>query len=248
MAGRESGFALVSYAVIFALSTTSTQLSINRHLGHKLKTGLLKIDEFILRRSVSMSDSNKSKDYRSADMNDGLSVSKDIVLVRAEEFAWLDLAFYDRIAGEFVLEGFSLIGDIEFAIWGEFFGRCFRRTMCSRNGTIVAEIYHQKARGIGFLFRGRTSRKEMCLTTEFSDGGIVYTVTGKKTGKTWPLAHGVSKEIVGRKIRVRDMIEIHKNKVKRYLEQNPDARALAIRSFESWVESMYRVKRLAESS
>jgi hypothetical protein len=181
-----------------------------------------------------------------------MSVSKDIVLVRGEEFVWLDLSFYDRTAAEFELEGFSLIGDIEFAIWSEFFGRCFRRTMCSRDGTIVVEIYHEKARGLNFVLRfffgARYSCKEKCLTTEFSDGGLVYTVTGKKTGKNWPLPHGVSKEIVGRKIRVRDMIEIHKKKVKSYLEANPDASTLSIKSFESWVESMYRVKRLAGGS
>ena len=38
------------------------------------------------------------------------------------------------------------------------------------------------------------------------------------------------------------MIEIHKSKLAEYIEQDPSKKVLAIRTFEEWVESLYRVK------
>jgi hypothetical protein len=183
-------------------------------------------------------------------LNAGFRMAEDFILVKAEDFGWLDLEFYDRVASEFELEGFSLIGDIECIPFREFFPGTFHRTMCSRDGMIVAEIYHQKSRGLDAVLRllfGRwPSYKGIHLSTEFSDGGLVYTITGKKR-KTVELTSKVSKQIVGRKMRVRDMIEVHKERIKKYIKENPDAQFLAIRSFENWKESLGRLKDMAKN-
>lgn len=171
----------------------------------------------------------------------------DIELVDAKDFPWLDLNFYDRVATEFQMEGFALIGDIEFVCFNEILPRGFHRTMCSRDGIIVAEIFHVKARGFNLISRllfGRLSLsyKGIHLTTEFSDGGFVYTVTGKKGKKSIPLPPGMTKQYVATKTTIRDMIEIHKSKIKEYIQQNPDNNALAIRTFQQWTESLKRIK------
>lgn len=171
----------------------------------------------------------------------------DFELVDAKDFPWLDLNYYDRIAVEFQLEGFVLIGDIEFVCFNEILPRGFHRTMCSRDGIIVAEIFHEKVSGFDLVLRllfGRlsSSYKGIHLTTEFSDGSFVYTVTGKKGRKSIPLPHSITKQYVATKTSIRDMIEIHKRKIKEQIQQNPDNNALAIRTFQQWTESLNRVK------
>ena len=145
------------------------------------------------------------------------------------------------------LEGFVLIGDIEFACFNEILPRGFHRTMCSRDGIIVAEIFHEKVRGFDLVLRilfGRLclSYKGVHLTTEFSDGSLVYTVTGKKGRKSIPLPLGITKQYVATKTSIRDMIEIHKSKIKEHIQQNPDNNALAIRTFQQWTESLNKIK------
>jgi hypothetical protein len=173
--------------------------------------------------------------------------SPDIKLVDAKDFPWLDLNYYDRIASEFQLEGFALIGDIEFVCFSEILPRGFRRTMCSRDGIIVAEIFHEKVRGLDLVLRllfGRLSLscKGVYLTTEFSDGSFAYTVTGKNREKSNPLPLGMTKQYVAPTTPIRDMIEIHKSKAKEHIKQNPDNNALALRTFQQWAESLNRVK------
>jgi hypothetical protein len=119
--------------------------------------------------------------------------------------------------------------------------------MCSRDGIIVAEIFHEKVRGFDLVLRllfGRlfSSYKGIHLTTEFPDGSFVYTVTGKKGKKSIPLPLSITKQYVATKTTIRDMIEIHESKIKEYIRQNPDNNALAIRTFQQWTESLNRVK------
>ncbi|MHC4260153.1 MAG: hypothetical protein ACYSTF_07070 [Planctomycetota bacterium] len=166
--------------------------------------------------------------------------------VNARDFPWVDLAFYERTAMEFQFEGFSLISDVEILPFSELFPRHFYRVMSNGDGTIVAEVCHTKARRTGTIWRlllGRApSFKTVTLTTEFSDGGLLYTPRGKRRRKSLALAPGVSKEIVPSRTLIRDMIEIHKDKMREYLHQNHREHAVSIRSFEDWVESQHRVK------
>ncbi|MHC4126449.1 MAG: hypothetical protein ACYSRR_08370 [Planctomycetota bacterium] len=122
--------------------------------------------------------------------------------------------------------------------------------MSNRDGTIVAEIFHRKDRGFGLFFRllfGGFPYKGVHLTTEFSDGSILYTVPGKKKKKSMPLPPGVIKQCVAEKTPVRDMINIHKDKIKEILLQNPDRNRLPMHTLQQWVESLYRVKSYAEA-
>lgn len=170
--------------------------------------------------------------------------------VNARDFPWVDSSFYERTAMEFQFEGFSLISDVEILPFSEFFSKHFYRVMRNGDGAIVAEICHIKARRTGTIWRlflGRApSFKTVTLTTEFSDGGLVYTVRGKRRRKSVALAPGVSKEIVPSRTLIRDMIEIHKDKMREYLHQNHREHAVSIRSFEDWMESHYRVKSRAK--
>ena len=166
--------------------------------------------------------------------------------VNARDFPWVDLSFYDRMAMELQFEGFSLISDVEILPFSELFPKHFYRVMSNGDGAIVAEICHYKARRTGTIWRlllgGAPSFKTISLTTEFSDGGLIYTVRGKRRRKSVALAPGVSKEIVPSRTLIRDMIEIHKDKMREYLQQNHREHVVSIRSFEDWVESQYRVK------
>ena len=45
----------------------------------------------------------------------------DFELVNAEDFTWLDLKFYNKVSNDFKLEGFSLIGDVEFICFNDFY-------------------------------------------------------------------------------------------------------------------------------
>jgi hypothetical protein len=166
--------------------------------------------------------------------------------VNARDFPWVDLSFYERTAMEFQFEGFSLISDVEILPFSELFPKHFYRVMSNGDGTIVAEICHTKARRTGTIWRlllGRApSFKSVTLTTEFSDGGLVYTVRGKRRRKSLALAPRVSKEIVPSSTLIRDMIGIHKDKIREYLQQNHREHAVSIRSFQDWMESQYRVE------
>ena len=175
----------------------------------------------------------------------------DFKLVDETDFPWLDFNYYDRVANEFQLEGFSLIGDIEWVGLSEILPKSFYRTMCSKDGTIIAEIYHQKYRGFEIFWRlifgaWRHSFKGIQLTTEFSDGSFIYTVTGKDKEKEYLLTETMTKQIVHPKTPVREMIEIHKRKLKDEIVKNSNKGALTIRNFEKWSESLYRVKSYAE--
>jgi len=171
----------------------------------------------------------------------------DFKLVDAKDFPWLDLNYYDRIAAEFQLKGFALIGDIEFVCFSEILPRGFHRTLSSRDGIIVAEIFHEKVWGFDLVLRllfGRLflSCKGIHLTTEFSDGNFVYTVTGKNRKNSDLLPAGIIKQVVAPTTSIRDMIEIHKSRIKEHIQQNPDNNALTLRTFQQWTESLNRVK------
>ena len=174
-------------------------------------------------------------------------VEPDFKLVDAKTFPWLDLNFYDKATTEFQLEGFTLIGDIEFVCFNEILPRGFHRTMCNRDGIIIAEIFHEKTRGFDLVLRllfGRLSLsyKGIHLTTEFSDGSFVYTVTGKNRKNSGLLPPEIIKQVVAPTTPIRDIIEIHKIKIKEHIQQNPDNNALALRTFQQWTESLNRAK------
>jgi hypothetical protein len=187
-----------------------------------------------------------SEQYGLEDNKKGQAGKADFRLVEAKDFSQLDIDFYENTTVEFQLSGFSLIGDIEFVCFSEFLPRTFHRTMCSEDGRIVAEFYHEKVQGLDFilgLFFGRCrSHKGICLTTEFCDGDILYTVRAERSRKSIPLPAGITKQIVPTRTRVQDMIEAHKSKLAEYVEQYRSKKVLAIRTFQQWVESLYRVK------
>jgi hypothetical protein len=183
---------------------------------------------------------------------DNIENKPDFELVDPNDFPWLDHVFYEKVSTEFELEGFTHIGDIGFICFWEIIPKTFHRTMTNQDKTIVAEMYHIRHKSFRFLWNflfGIYPYKSICLTTEFSDGVILYTITGKKAkNKSFvQLPKNMIKQLISPKVGIREIIDAHKEKVRLYLEEHRRVRTLEIGDLQSWLGFQSKVKTTALS-
>jgi hypothetical protein len=110
----------------------------------------------------------------------------DYVVADPRAFRHLDIAFYDRIARLLASKGYRTVADLEDKTITNAPGvlmPVLLRTLLSRDGTVIAALYHPRIRSLGLRLLiwllGKRPGKVIDFETEFEDGSFVATSNAK---------------------------------------------------------------------
>jgi hypothetical protein len=174
--------------------------------------------------------------------------SHDYVRVNASDFRHLDLAFYERTTRVLGIEGFRLLADVEdrtiSATPGTVLDRIMVRSMLSRDGTVMASMYHPRLKSFGirallWLLR-KLPRPVVDMETECSDGSFVLT-TNASSAALMGLPSLLSTEYHPFGTSVLRVMRRHTERVAEHLHARPGVTAKSVGTFEELVASQNRM-------
>lgn len=163
----------------------------------------------------------------------------DYKVVDPQDFPHIDLNFYDIISVNLQLEGLSYLADIEDTTLTSVYPnlRTFFRCLLSEDGMISAAIY------IINDINGPANVKKVDLVTEFSDGSFLSSTLGAQgTGMSYP--PNVRAQFYGLDTPIEEFIKIHKNRLELLQRENTQAKPIAIKTLEDYIESSKRTDQL----
>jgi hypothetical protein len=170
------------------------------------------------------------------------------VPVDPRAFRHLDQAFYDRTARLLASKGFRTLADVEdttiTATPGTVLMPVMIRTLLSRDGTIMAALYHPKIRSL-FLraliwVLRKSPGKIIDMETECSDGSFV--VTSNAIGAAaLTLPTLISVEYLATKSTVHEIHQRHTRRVAAHLDARTGVRARVITTHAELVASQNRM-------
>ena len=160
--------------------------------------------------------------------------------VNAGDFKRLDLDFYARTAQEFESQGFDTLGDFENKTVARINPKCrtFCRCLVSPDRTIAVGINHLPAPWLLRLLRLQRQHKGTEIRTELSDGCFLCTAN-VPLGLTMPPQ--IDFQCIDSCDSPLRLLDIHRNRVRDYLKQNPDVSPVRRASIEEVHASQHRL-------
>ena len=172
----------------------------------------------------------------------------DYVRVEAQRFRHLDLHFYERTMRLLSAKGFQLVADVEDRTISNaprgVLMRVLLRTMLSRDGTVMAALYHPRVKALRlrmllWVLR-RLPKPVVDMETEFADGSFV--VTSNAAGAA---AIGMPALISARYLpagtSVHEVHQVHQARMTEHLAARPGLTARVLRTHEEMVASQNRM-------
>lgn len=177
--------------------------------------------------------------------------SHDYVRVEPQQFRHLDLRFYERTMRLLNAKGFRLVADVE----DRTITRAPRgvlmpvmlRTMVSRDGTVMAALYHPRLKSLWtrvllWVLR-RAPGRVIDLETECSDGSFVVT-SNASAAAAFALPALISAEFLPASASVHELHASHTRRVAAHLAVRPGIVARPIATHEQLVASQNRMNAL----
>jgi len=166
-------------------------------------------------------------------------------IINPKDFSHLDLKYYDKTAGLLEKNGFVRLGDIEditLTSASSYIYRVFFRALVSSDGTITADIFDAKPKGLIAVFSwllGSRREKVTEFETEFSNGCFILT-THAVASQQIALPLEIIPQYLPKKTAPIELLKYHQTRVAAYLKQYPDVQPIVIRSLEEGLESQHR--------
>jgi hypothetical protein len=163
--------------------------------------------------------------------------------VSLDAYPDLDFEYYRLNSETLEKQGFSHLGEIEDVAWArknKSLQTCIR-VLTGDEGTTQALIYHVEPRGFLKIAKFMPSQlfKGIDLETEFSDGFFLQTTNSMTPTRKPDIEVRVEPEAS-----LEELLDIHRERVRKYLERNPSIRAWKVNSIGGVIESRVRQKRL----
>lgn len=151
----------------------------------------------------------------------------DYVPARAEQFAHLDLAFYDNARRHLEAAGYSFLADEENVTLKMNVGeRTFLRVLVGREQTTVAFLYHFKVRKPGV-----NDGKVVDLESWFSNGQFVTTSNAARAGM-FDSPPGIHSLHLPAESSWDEIRQAHDKQITEYLGSNPGVEPVRLRNME----------------
>lgn len=175
----------------------------------------------------------------------------DYVAADPKAFRHLDLAWYDRTARLLASRGYRTLADVEDRTITNTPGGVLRpvliRTMLSRDGTVMAALYHPRLKSL--LVRlllwvlGKTPGRVTDMESECTDGSFVVT-SNAATAAAMDLPALISAEYLPAKTSAFDVEHRHITRLAAHLAARPGVSARVVESHEALVASQNRMNAL----
>ena len=165
-------------------------------------------------------------------------------LVDAADFGYLDLGYYSRTAAALRANGFELLADIEDITLSRVHPqpRTFVRCLVSGDGATGTGICHVKPKGWGTVARLLgviPAAKGVDLGTELSNGCFICT-SNSVAAKNMTLPAQVMTEYLPCDTSVSRLLEIHRQRLEDYLQQNPTVQIVPVHTLQDMISSQNR--------
>lgn len=176
------------------------------------------------------------------------SAEHEYVEVDPDDFKYLDLKYYDKVAQKLFGCGFRFLADVEDLTLSKACPRlrAFVRSMVSHDGTIMAGIYHMKALGwwrIPVWLGLMKNTKALDLETEFTNGCFICT-SNAIAASAMTLPPEIETEYFAPKMSTEELLEIHKQRVRNYFKATPGIACVRACSLEDAIASQCRMDAL----
>jgi hypothetical protein len=176
--------------------------------------------------------------------------SHDYVTVQAHAFAHLDLAFYENTSRRLGEYGFRTLADLEdrtiSATPGTVLARVMVRTLLSRDGTVMASLYHPRIKRVWMRCMLWVLRilpgKVVDMETECSDGSFV--ATSNAMGAALGLPPLISMEYMPAKTTALDIYERHTSRVAAHLKARDGVTVRVMADQQDLIASQNRMNAL----
>ncbi len=161
--------------------------------------------------------------------------------VSLNDFEGVDRAFYLETTRFFESEQFYNLGDLEdLAETRKYLSkRTCIRMLAANDGSTVAAIYHVPTVGAQGILTLVTPLKFVELETEFTDGGFLATTNN---------GLGITNRHVDRRVEIdagpEQLLELHRQRVREYLEDHPGAQIRPQTSLREMIEAQHRQRLL----
>lgn len=177
--------------------------------------------------------------------------SHDYVRVEPQQFRHLDLRFYERTMRLLNAKGFRLVADVE----DRTITRAPRgvlmpvmlRTMVSRDGTIMAALYHPRLKSLWMrvllLVLRKAPGRVIDLETECSDGTFVVTSNASQAA-AFSMPGMIDARFLDQQASVHEVHQAHVSRVAAHLASRPGIVARHIGTHEQLVASQNRMNAL----
>lgn len=170
------------------------------------------------------------------------------VAVDPTSFRHLDLRFYDRTAERLAGHGFRVLGDVEDTTLTNapdtVLMPALIRSLTSRDGTVMATLYHARLKTFGMRLLLWLLRKLpgtiVDMETEFSDGSFVVT-SSAASAAAMELPTLIDAEYLPKRTSAVDVYTRHSERVAAHLTSRPGVTARAISSHGELVASQNRM-------
>ncbi len=175
----------------------------------------------------------------------------EFIEVSEHDFSHLDMSFYNNTRSILEEKGFRYIRDIEdvtLANADKNLDRVMIRTMLSKDGNIMAGIYHPKLKKSRFLFsvwlffQRKLPGRIVDFESEFSDSVFILTSTAKND---FDMPPGVLGEFYPGKISVSQLYQRHLERIEKYKTDNPGVNLVPKKKLGDILESQNRINSIA---
>ncbi len=170
------------------------------------------------------------------------------VIVKASSFRHLDIAYYEKATRLLTARGFRVLADVEdttiTATPGGVLMPVMIRTLLSKDGTVMAALYHPRIKPL--LLRlllwvmRKSPGKVVDMETEFSDGSFVVT-SNAASAAAITLPELIAAEYLPITARVHDVHQRHTERVAAHLRQRSGITTRSIRTHDELIASQNRM-------
>lgn len=173
------------------------------------------------------------------------------VRVKPTDFPHLDISWYEKTTRLLATKGFRAVADVEDKTITEAPGTVLSailvRALASRDGTVVAALYHPHIRKLWvrvllWILR-KTPGKVVDMETEFSDGSFVATTNAASAGvlENGPM---IQAEFLPFTTTPLEVHARHMARVAEHLAQRPGVAPRVMTSYEDMLASQHRMNAL----
>ncbi len=170
------------------------------------------------------------------------------VAVKASSFRHLDIAYYEKATRLLTARGFRVLADVEdttiTATPGGVLMPVMIRSLLSKDGTVMAALYHPRIKPLLlrclFWVMRKSPGKVVDMESEFSDGSFVVT-TNAASAAAIALPALIAAEYLPRTARVHDVHQRHAERVAAHRQQRSGVTARSIRTHDELIASQNRM-------
>ncbi len=170
------------------------------------------------------------------------------VTVKASSYRHLDIAYYEKATRLLTARGFRVLADVEdttiTAAPGGVLMPVMIRALLSKDGTVMAALYHPRIKSLLLRFLLWVMRKSpgkvVDMETEFSDGSFVVT-SNAASAAAIALPALIAAEYLPVTARVHDVHQRHTERLAAHLQQRSGVTTRSIRTHDELIASQNRM-------